>query len=266
MRSLGCLLGLLMVLLSGCVVPPQAMKDTTSRPLHLFLLAGQSNMAGRGEVTPDRREPIPGVFALREDGSWGPAVDPIHWDKTVAGVGLARSFALAYQAQHPGVDVGFVPAACGGSPVEVWVPGAYYEPTRSHPYDDALARVAAVRNRGELKGILWHQGEADSRPERVGLYEARLGELFARMRRDLGDADLPILVGQLGRFPERPWTEDKERVNAIHQRIAAGDPNIGYVSAEGLTAKDDLIHFDTAGLVELGRRYAEAWETLGRDG
>ena len=35
-----------------------------AEPVHLFLLAGQSNMAGRGEVTPDRREPIAGVMAL----------------------------------------------------------------------------------------------------------------------------------------------------------------------------------------------------------
>ena len=43
-------------------------------------------------------------------------VDPVHWDKPSAGVGLARSFAVEYLKHHPGASVGFIPAACGGSP------------------------------------------------------------------------------------------------------------------------------------------------------
>jgi len=239
-----------------------ASEDHFERPLHLFLLAGQSNMAGRGEVTPDRQQPIPGVYALQQDGSWGPALDPIHWDKKIAGVGLARSFAVAYMANNPGVEVGFIPAACGGSSMEVWVPGAFYEPTQSHPYDDAIARVATVRSRGVLQGILWHQGESDARPERVDFYEDRLRALFARLRRELGNDELPILVGQLGRFPGKPWEAGQIKVDAVHRAMAANDPHIGFVSAAGLTAKADLVHFDTAGLDEFGRRYAAAWEKL----
>jgi hypothetical protein len=34
-----------------------------AQEVHLFLLAGQSNMAGRGEVSPDQNVPIPGVMA-----------------------------------------------------------------------------------------------------------------------------------------------------------------------------------------------------------
>ncbi len=256
------LLSLLLIVTTGCVAPVAESVSVPERPLHLFLLAGQSNMAGRGEVTPDRRQPIPGVYALRQDGSWGPAVDPLHWDKPIAGVGLARSFARSYLVNNPGVEIGFIPAACGGSPVEVWVPDAFFEATNSYPYDDALARVAAVRDRGELKGILWHQGESDARPERVEFYEERLRDLFGRFRRDLGDLDLPILVGQLGRFPGKPWSDGRVQVDAVHRAIAEADKNVGFVSAEGLSAKDDLVHFDSASLDQLGKRFAEAWEAL----
>lgn len=237
-------------------------EEEGTKPLHLFLLAGQSNMAGRGEMSPERREPIEGVYALQADGSWGPAVDPIHWDKQVAGVGLARSFARAYLVANPGVTVGFIPAACGGSSVDVWQPGAFFEPIQSHPYDDAIERVRLVRDRGQLQGILWHQGEADSHPGRSDRYERRLRELFDRFRSDLNAPNLPILVGQLGEFSDRPWTSHRREVDAAHRRVAAGDGQIKLVSAQGLTAKPDLVHFDAASLDELGRRYAEAWAEL----
>lgn len=249
------------LIFGGCRPTTPAVAPETV-PMHLFLLAGQSNMAGRGEVTPDRQQPVPGVHALQRDGSWGPAVDPIHWDKSIAGVGLARSFAREYLARNPGVEIGFIPAACGGSSLEVWVPGAYFKSTNSHPYDDALARTRAVAPRGELKGILWHQGEADSHPGRSVHYERRLRELVDRFRNDLAVPELPMVIGQLGEFSGRPWTPDRYKVDAVHRRLAYEDPHIAFVSAAGITAKDDLVHFDSAGLDELGRRYARAWAEM----
>jgi hypothetical protein len=128
----------------------------------LFLLVGQSNMAGRGDVTPADRVPHPRVLMLSKDGVWVPAVDPMHFDKPVAGVGLGRSFAIALAEADPDVTIGLIPAAVGGSPIEAWVPGAFYEPTASHPWDDALRRAGAALGDGTLDGIRWHQGESDA--------------------------------------------------------------------------------------------------------
>ena len=235
-----------------------------AEPVHLFLLAGQSNMAGRGEVTPDRREPIAGVMALQSDGSWGPALDPLHWDKSIAGVGLARSFAKAYRRDHPGVTVGFIPAACGGSPISAWFPGEYFEGTQSLPYDDALARTkqALALSGGQLMGVLWHQGESDSRPERVHDYAQSLASVFARLRADLGKPDLPIITGQLGQFSGAEWSEAKHAIDAIQQEVAAADPRVEWVRSDGLGSLADLIHFNATALDEFGERYAAAWVKL----
>ena len=59
------------------------------------LLIGQSNMAGRGflsEVTPIHNE---NIFMLR-NGRWQMMTEPIHFDRSVAGAGLAASFAQAW--------------------------------------------------------------------------------------------------------------------------------------------------------------------------
>jgi hypothetical protein len=44
----------------------------------VFLLIGQSNMAGRGTVTPADQVPHPRVLMFNGAGEWVPAVDPMH--------------------------------------------------------------------------------------------------------------------------------------------------------------------------------------------
>lgn len=56
----------------------------------IFLLAGQSNMAGRGKITEQDREIHPRILMQARDGSWQYAVDPVHYDKKRAGAGSAR--------------------------------------------------------------------------------------------------------------------------------------------------------------------------------
>ena len=230
---------------------------------HLFLLAGQSNMAGRGRVAEEDRRPHPRVLALGKDGKWKPAVDPLHWDKSVAGVGLGRSFAIAIAEANPDITVGLIPAACGGSPITSWEPGGYHGQTKSHPYDDAIARAKTAVQDGTLKGILWHQGESDSKPEAASKYEQRQTQLIARFRKDLAAPELPFIIGQLGQFPKRPWNDARKLVDAAHQEVAKEDSHAGFVSSDELTAKSDNTHFDTPSLKEFGRRYAEAYLRLG---
>jgi hypothetical protein len=229
-------------------------------PLHLFLLVGQSNMAGRGDVEASDRQPLPRVIALDAGRRWVPALDPLHWDKPVAGVGLARSFAIEYLRTHaPGVTVGLIPAACGGSPLSSWRPGAYFDETHSHPYDDAITRARSPQDRGTLRGILWHQGESDCSAELAPRYQSALVALIERLRHELRAPGVPFVIGQLGRFDgAEPWSEWTRMVDQAHRDVAASVPAAAFVSSEGLTSKADHLHFDAASLRELGRRYAAA--------
>src|SRR5687767_2478925 len=48
----------------------------------IFLLAGQSNMAGRGKPVEEQdRTAHPRVLVFSQDGQWQPATNPLHWDK-----------------------------------------------------------------------------------------------------------------------------------------------------------------------------------------
>jgi hypothetical protein len=117
---------------------------------------------------------------------------------------------------------------------------------------------------GTLKAILWHQGESDAAPGQAAVYAERLEEVLTRLRSELGAPELPILIGQLGRFPGKPWTRDFETVDAAHRAVAHKLRNVAFISAEGLASVGDNLHFDTPSLREFARRYAEAYLRLQR--
>ncbi len=252
---------------------PQS-KMPAKEDFHLFLLVGQSNMAGRGVIEDSDRVVHPRILALGEEGKWVPAVAPIHFDKKVAGVGLGKSFAMALAEKDENITIGLIPAACGGSPLSSWEPGGYHDQTKSHPYDDAIVRARRAMQDGVLKGILWHQGESDSKPGLAEVYQEKLEDLILRFRSALkeeqrgalprlrnlfGSKKKPFIIGQLGRFPGKPWNEHRERVNAAHIAVAGSVPRVLFVSSEGLTPKSDNVHFDTSSLRIFGKRYAEAY-------
>lgn len=229
---------------------------------HLFLLVGQSNMAGRGAVEAMDTAPHKRVLMLNKAGEWVPAADPLHFDKPVAGTGLGKTFGIAMAEDNPDVTIGLIPCAVGGSPIDTWKPGVFYEPTKSHPWDDAMRRAHKALEAGVLKGILWHQGESDATEELAPAYQAKLDDLIARMRAELKASDVPFIAGQIGRFAGAPWSQWKEMVDRAHRTLPDRVPRTAFVSSEGLEDKGDKTHFTAASYREFGKRYAAAYRTL----
>ncbi|HSI09609.1 MAG: sialate O-acetylesterase [Rariglobus sp.] len=227
-------------------------------PLHLYLLMGQSNMAGRGALDATPPADNPRILVLAPDGSWVPACDPLHEKvgRTEPGVGPGLSFAQAMLKADPKVTIGLIPCAVGGSPLKRWVKGGDL-------YSQAVARAKASSARGTLEGVLWHQGETDSDKQPwTETYESRLVRMIADLRSDLGRPDLPVVVGQLGEFLTPEKHPGVETIRAALKRIPTLVPHTGYVDSTGLVHKGDELHFDTASARKLGTRYAEAMMKL----
>ncbi|OIN55501.1 acetylxylan esterase [Arsenicibacter rosenii] len=227
--------------------------------LKLFLLIGQSNMAGRGKVDP--QELNPNIWMLTREEQWVTAKDPLHFDKpAVVGVGPGLSFAETLSKQYPDMQIGLVPCAVGGSEIDVWSPGAYYAQTKTYPYDDTMRRIRKALGQGELAGILWHQGESDSKPERAGVYARKLEALVSRLRTELQAPDVPFVAGTLGDF----YVNRNPSAKLVNEQLLEASkrvPNLYVVSAAGLGHKGDTTHFDTPAARALGKRYAEVFIT-----
>ena len=230
--------------------------------IHSFLLAGQSNMAGRGDLTPDTALTAPGCLMLRM-GRWQPMSEPVNVDRAVlegacprSGASLAASFAARYAAESV-CQAGLIPCADGGTTIEQWQPGKVL-------FDHAVLQAKLAARTSTLKAILWHQGESDClEQEQFDAYP----ELFFRTMRAFRDelGDLPIVVGELG-YPEHGFTgTPAELLNAFNARLpalAARLPRCAVVSAAQLTSRGDGLHFDTPSLRIFGLRYLEAYRNL----
>lgn len=226
----------------------------TNHNFDIYLLMGQSNMAGRGPVTAEmKNESNDSVVVLNKQGEWIIARHPLHYDKPgVAAAGPGLAFGIKMAEANPTVKIGLVPCAVGGTSIEKWLPGAYDEATKTHPYDDAVERIQAAMKYGTIKGVIWHQGEANSGAAKVHLYLEQLKELIARVRKLVGNPDLPFIAGELGEFHPNHIAFN-EQINKLPQEL----PFTAVTPANGLNHKGDVLHFDGPSADELGRRYAD---------
>jgi hypothetical protein len=228
--------------------------------LELFLLIGQSNMAGRGVIEPQDADPSANIYTLAQDLRWKPAVDPLHFDKPdIVGVGLGRSFAKVLARERPGVAIGLIPAAFGGTSLKEWSPDGKL-------FQDAVRRARAAMQSGKLRGILWHQGEADSADSNLAsTYRERFAAFVATLRKELNAESVPVVAGALGEFIYTRKGNPQPFARVVNSQLASvpsAVPFSAFVNSAGLQHKGDEVHFDTPSIREFGRRYAHAFLSL----
>jgi len=228
--------------------------------IHSFLLIGQSNAAGRGFF--DEAEPLDTCgdkLKVLRNGRWQPMYRPVNPDRYFSGTCFAESFAKAYSDAHPDVEVGIIPCADGGTCLEQWQPGELL-------FDNAVNCTNLAMRTSHLVGVLWHQGEGDCRPERYTLYQKRFTIIMDELRKCLKIPNLPILIGGLGDFLANciysEHMKNYHHINYALRKIAKEYQNCAYVSAEGLGANPDNLHFNAAALKEFGIRYFNEYQKI----
>lgn len=222
-----------------------------------FLMIGQSNMAGRGFVNEVEKIQNKDVLVMR-NGRWQPMYVPVNPDRPFSGINLAESFADRY-AKEKQVQVGLIPCADGGTCLDQWAEGSLL-------FDHACYMAKLASRTSTIAGVLWHQGEGDCAEERYPLYETKFTAIMDAFRRELGLYDVPFLLGGLGdylmHYDGSPACQNYSYVNEALQQIARKCSMTGYVSAKGLTANPDNLHFNAKSLREFGLRYYEEFLKL----
>jgi len=232
------------------IVGASAFAQEAPKDMKLFLLIGQSNMAGRGKVEEQDKIESPNIFMLTKDLKWVVAKDPVHFDKGAAGVGLCSEFARDISKADPKSSIGLIPCAMGGSSLDQWQPG---KPL----YTTAITRAKEALKQGKLAGILWHQGESDAKPELIATYPARFETMITQLRKELGAENVPVLIGEI-----IPGHGNHDAVNVALAETAKKTSNAALVSSADLGKKQ--LHYDSADYRALGKRYAEVFLKMGK--
>ena len=250
LRSLPRVLFLVLLFcLSALAVPrlhgqPPATSNKAPENLHLYLLIGESNMAGQADIPQDAGGIIDRCYLLNDKNEWEPARNPLNRYSSVAKgdalqkLGPGYGFARRILEQNKDISIGLIVNARDDTKIDEWL-------GKSEWYLGTRRRVKAAMQHGTLKGVLWQQGESDSKS--ADGYLNKLQSLVGNLRADFNDGSLPFIAGQIHGDPA---------INAQIAKLPETAHATAFVTAEGLNTTDGL-HFDTKSQGILGERYAE---------
>jgi hypothetical protein len=247
----------------------------------VWVLAGQSNMEGAGDMTRAARpHPLIRMFSMRRE--WARAREPMHvreespdachhegapisnaaaWQRrreAPKGVGPGLYFARE-MFKRSGVPQGLICTAHGGTSMIQWNPEKKDQAGASL-YGSMMISVTATKQ--PVAGMLWYQGESEATEVAKAQYTVRMKKLVTSVRRDLRLPKLPWIMVQIARvfgdlFLAPFWNDIQEQQRLLPGKI----DNIEVVAAIDLPL-DDIIHIGAAGFARLGMRMARAADRL----
>jgi len=235
----------------------------TASTFHVFLLLGQSNMAGYAKAqdadkVKNDRIRVLGFDACaatgRQKDQWDVAVPPLHecWN---GAVGPGDWFSKTLIDVLPAGDtIGLVPCAISGERIETFLK------VGGTQYDMIVRRARAAQQAGGvIDGILFHQGESNNGDP---AWPGKVSTLVTDLRTDLELGNVPFLAGELAY--DGNAKAHNVRVNELPSLIDNGF----VVSAMGLGLDPAdtqwHLHFGHDETVTFGKRYAQKMiEVLG---
>ena len=256
------------------------------REIHLFVAAGQSNMSGRGTPVGSEYDVVDQrilQYGAKEQRIV-PGTVPLDMRDISSGLSPATVFAREYLKNQPAhVSVLLVPAAHGGtgftttgenpppSGYTYVAGGGCWQVTDHGPvnlYKEMVAQTQAAIARStemfgtapKLKGLLWHQGEADSARLNETEYASYFDALVTGLRTSISAPNLPVIVGEMS--PD--WTARNTvaaGVMAAHVQTPARFEYAGFAYGPANTGKHgDDVHYSREGIKRLGRSMFGAYE------
>lgn len=247
----------------------------------LWILAGQSNMEGHGELV-DVQPGIPQVHSFDMADRWLLAEEPLHTQVSAAdrvhwalnenreperltgerlqkyiserrkGAGLGLPFAVEMY-RRTGVPVGLIPCAHVGTTMEQWSP-SLKDAGGDSLYGSMLRRFRAVG--GAVRGVLWYQGESDANPKGAPEFLQRFKDLVIAMREDFNAPTIGFYYVQIGRHISDSNVAEWNQVQAAQLKAESELRHAAMVASVDCTL-DDPIHVSTESLKRLGHRLAD---------
>ena len=201
---------------------------------HLFILSGQSNMAG-----------------LRPEESFIPTIEKEFGKQNIV----------------------VIKDAVGGQPIRRWYKkwkSAAGEPSANHGdlYDRLIGKVKSATEGKTVTSVtfVWMQGERDAKEKNSRLYAESFNGLLDQFRADLGRKDINYVIGRLSDFDlENKKYPDWTAMRKILVDLADASPRGSWVDTDDLNdglnrggkeISNDL-HYSAEGYKIFGERLAK---------
>lgn len=256
----------------------------------VYLMGGQSNADGRANVSELSGDlaswsgEVPGVLAYyvnpvnknplapSYDTGWinlqpGLSIAPGYYGAVPSPTfGFEVSLFRILEEYFPDQNVAFIKVTKGGTSLHTdWNPAGssanYMWQTFTNFVPQAIATLTNAGHSVTLRGMVWHQGEADRDNDD---FQSDLTDFIAAVRAFVGEAEFPFVLGELEQDTETANVDDVKRAirNEDIRAVAESDGYVGVASSFGLLTQDGT-HFNSASQVEFGIRYAEQVFAMG---
>ncbi len=252
---------------------------TVDPNFHIYLCFGQSNMEGNATPEAIDYQNVDENFKMlacvnfqnpaRTMGQWYTATPPIVRQGT--GLGMADYFGRTMVANQPGIKVGVVDVAIGGTKIEGFMQEEvaayiasmdpqtegwlinYFAAYDNDPYKRLVDMAKIAQQSGVIKGILLHQGESNNMqqdwPQKVKtVYDRLITDL------NLNAADVPLFVGETVRSEMGGYCGGH---NGVIANVPSVIPNSYVISSANCPQRGDGLHFTAQGYRIMGQRYAQ---------
>ena len=241
----------------------------------IYLCFGQSNMEGVAKIE-EQDKTVDSRFRMmstvenkdrgRTIGKWYAAEPPLC--QCNSGLSPADYFGRNMIKKLPKkVKVGVICVAIGGCDIRLFNEDIYKNYTNTYgkwftdkindyggnPYQRLISLAKQAQKDGVIKGILLHQGETNEGDEKWPEY---VKTVYNNMLKDLSlkAEDVPLLAGEVANADQNGKCAG---ANPIINKLPEFIPTAYVISSKGCTTRDDHVHFNPAGVREIGKRYAQ---------
>jgi hypothetical protein len=262
----------------------------------LLIVAGQSNAVGFdtdpasleadaadssirfrfrvGDPPPDDNDSCSGksgweTLSVQPKGSPRPKSEPRQYGNFIQPTGgfgpeisFARSLKNHDQKQGSKHTMAVVKVAFSGTSVaDDWDPsgegnrGACYR-ALINELRVAQAQLKSANEAYRFRGLVWIQGESDANANDAPKYADRLKAMFHSLRHEIQAESMPILISVNPHFLEGK-NHFMSEIIAAQKQVGKELQGCRYVDCGGVGLANQ-VHFDSAGTIEVGKRFAES--------
>ncbi len=226
------------------------------KPVKVFLLGGQSNMAGQlkeywADVESPYKDPFPKIQLWQNKrNQWAPLA-PSHR------LGPEIAFGHAIAEALPDDDVRLVKYAINGTALyNDWAPtaGPQYIGFMTAA-QGALADLQANQVPYEIAGMLWLQGESDAVEKMGAEYEHNLSAFIVQMRSEFKTPEMPFIIARVRDFYGKG--AQANRVRDAQQSLSEKTKQVAWFDTDDLNPLINGGHYALPSVIEIGNRFAE---------